>query len=202
VAFGCTTCLFSPVLLVLGFIALIIFKQISTLFPAASFLAILFVGWLLFISIVWGVYRRMEDADQQKEANAQLAVLREQHRAKLLATRQIDKLNPKEFEEYVAAVFQQMGYRTQQSGHTYQRDGGIDIRAWRGNEYVVIQCKKVSSPVSESIVRDLLGVVTKEKAHKGILASTGGYSSHAKQFAHGAPLELWEAGDLVTRAKS
>jgi predicted Mrr-cat superfamily restriction endonuclease len=199
--------------MIIGLMVLAAINDFIITYPITTFLSCLFIIWLLFIGAALSWYRRGEEAGYQKqvdheaiyqqELTAQVAALRQQKQATKspLASVNIDKLDPKKFEEHVEAVFQKLGYRTQQSGHTNQPDGGVDIRAWRGNEYIVIQCKKVSSPVGSPMVRDLLGVVTKEQAHKGILVSTGGYSSHAKTFAQGSPLELWEKSDLIRHAR-
>lgn len=97
-----------------------------------------------------------------------------------------------EFEGVTQRLLSSMGLRmttTKVSG-----DGGIDLIAISESPVFagtyVIQCKDWSTPVGEPIVRDLYGVVTSERANKGILITTGRFTAAAVQFAEGKPLEL------------
>src|SRR3990167_8649443 len=100
--------------------------------------------------------------------------------------------NGLDFERQVHALLKKMGFEahvTKASG-----DGGIDIIAHSkehitGGKYI-IQCKDWSKPVGEPPVRDLYGVVTAEKANKGILITTSTFTSPAIKFAKDKPLEL------------
>ncbi|MBI5048960.1 MAG: restriction endonuclease [Deltaproteobacteria bacterium] len=100
--------------------------------------------------------------------------------------------NGLDFERQVHALLKKMGFEadvTKASG-----DGGIDIIAHSkehitGGKYI-IQCKDWSNPVGEPPVRDLYGVVTAEKANKGILITTSTFTSPAIKFAEDKPLEL------------
>ena len=91
-------------------------------------------------------------------------------------------LRPYEFEYLVALLFEKMGYRVSVTKAT--RDGGIDVVARnieRGKtEFLLIQCKRYESNVPVAVVRELLGVVSRMQANKGIVVSTSGFTSRAK----------------------
>lgn len=96
------------------------------------------------------------------------------------------------FEKEVLQLIRKMGFEaltTKSSG-----DGGIDIIATSSQPMTkgtyVIQCKDWSSSVGEPPVRDLYGVVHSERANKGILITTSTFTSSAKKFAEGKPIEL------------
>lgn len=103
-----------------------------------------------------------------------------------------------EFEKICQVLVEKMGFTaeiTKASG-----DGGIDIIAYNHQPLLsgkyIIQCKRYSGSVGEPIIRDLYGVVTSERANKGILMTTGSFTKQAIAFAEGKPIELIN-GDML-----
>lgn len=104
----------------------------------------------------------------------------------------INSLSGIEFENVCQQLIEKMGFSvetTKASG-----DGGIDLIA---NNYqpilsgrYIIQCKRYSGSVGEPIIRDLYGVITSERANKGILMTTGYFTKSAISFAEGKQIEL------------
>ncbi len=96
------------------------------------------------------------------------------------------------FEQEVLTYLQTMGFKAEQTEKT--ADGGIDIIAHSNRPLFqgkyIIQCKNWSKPVGEPVVRDLYGVVTAERANKGILVTASRFTASAMKFAKGKPLEL------------
>ncbi len=96
------------------------------------------------------------------------------------------------FEQEVLTYLQTMGFEAERTEKT--ADGGIDIIAHSSEPLFqgkyVIQCKNWSKPVGEPVVRDLYGVVTAERANKGILIAASRFTASAITFAKDKPLEL------------
>jgi len=97
-----------------------------------------------------------------------------------------------DFEQTIKTLFVKMGFEailTKSSG-----DGGIDVIVLNNEPMTkgkyVIQCKDWTASVGEAPVRDLLGVVHSEGANKGILITTSAFTTSAKRFAEGKPIEL------------
>ncbi len=116
-----------------------------------------------------------------------------------MADRGIDDLGGHEFEDLVEALLQKMGLVTE--GRKPSADGGVDIVANNpapvvGGRYIV-QCKRYSHPVGVPVVRDLFGVVTAERAGKGILVTTSRFTQDAIEFAADKPLELIDGDRLA-----
>lgn len=65
----------------------------------------------------------------------------------------------------------------------------------------IIQCKRYSGSVGEPIIRDLYGVITSERANKGILMTTGHFTKSAIAFAEGKQIELIDGEKLDTLLK-
>ncbi len=103
-----------------------------------------------------------------------------QHPTKILLS-----LDPYQFEFLVAGLFHEMGYKTRLTRKTY--DGGRDIIAEKKGPGVrqrsLIQCKKTEKNVGVEMLRSLLGVVSSEKATRGILVTTGEFTASAKRFS-------------------
>ena len=104
----------------------------------------------------------------------------------------LNSLSGIEFENLCQALLQKLGFEvetTKQSG-----DGGIDLIAYNHQVFLsgkyIVQCKRYVGGVGEPIIRDLYGVVTSERANKGILMTTGYFSMSAIKFASDKNIEL------------
>ena len=104
----------------------------------------------------------------------------------------IDTLSGIEFEKVCQMLVEKMGFTTQTTKAS--GDGGIDLIAYNHQPFLsgkyIIQCKRYAGSVGEPIIRDLYGVVTSERANKGILMTTGHFTKSAVAFATGKPIEL------------
>lgn len=105
---------------------------------------------------------------------------------------EINTLSGVEFERVCKLLLENMGFSvetTKASG-----DGGIDLFAYNTQPLLsgkyIIQCKRYAGSVGEPIIRDLYGVVTSERANKGILITTGHFTKSAIHFAENKPIEL------------
>ncbi|MGN0517645.1 MAG: restriction endonuclease [Acutalibacteraceae bacterium] len=110
----------------------------------------------------------------------------------------IQSLSGKEFERICGELMSAMGFQveyTKASG-----DGGVDLVARNHSPLIkgryIIQCKRYTGTVGEPIIRDLYGVVASQHAVKGILITTGNFSTPAQTFAHNLPIELINGYEL------
>lgn len=111
---------------------------------------------------------------------------------------EINEMSGIEFEGLCQKMLQKLGFSvetTKQSG-----DGGIDLVAQNHTPLLkgtyVVQCKRYAGSVGEPVVRDLYGVVTSERANKGILITTGSFTLSAMRFAEGKNIELIDGEQL------
>ncbi len=106
----------------------------------------------------------------------------------------INKKNPYEFQDCVAALLKGMGYYTPFIAPK-GKDGGIDVLAYRdplGTESprIRVQVKhRKTSPATVQEVRQLMGLLQKGD-NVGIFVSTGGFTSAAKGEARHAPVHV------------
>ena len=97
-----------------------------------------------------------------------------------------------EFEVFMTGLFRRLGFEVETTA--YSNDGGIDLIAVY-NEPIfsgkyIIQCKNWIGSVGQPEVRDLYGVVTDQRANKGILITPSDYTQQAIDFARGKNIEL------------
>jgi HJR/Mrr/RecB family endonuclease len=100
-------------------------------------------------------------------------------------------LSPYEFEDFVAKLFQKMGYSTTVTKKT--GDFGVDIIAKDKTDTIAIQVKKnkIGSNIGNVTVQQILGAMWNIKANKAIIITTSDFTVQAKLQAKDAPVELW-----------
>lgn len=98
-------------------------------------------------------------------------------------------LTPRQFEQLIADLFAGFGFNVELTSKT--RDGGRDVIAI-GRDIVevkyVIECKRYAkkNKVGVNIIRELHGTTVRERATKGVLATTGKFSSSAHEWLEDA----------------
>ncbi|MET0936711.1 MAG: restriction endonuclease, partial [Luteibacter sp.] len=94
-----------------------------------------------------------------------------------------------EFERLIGEHYASRGYRVEHSGTgasgTHRKyDGGIDLKLFRGDEYIVVQCKRENVfQVTHNVVHELIGVMHTQGATGAIVVNAGEYSVAAKEAA-------------------
>lgn len=96
------------------------------------------------------------------------------------------QLSSRRFEELIVEIFIRKGYNVELTPAT--RDGGKDIYVASKNDFgsflYVVECKKYdpNHKVGVKVLRDLYGVLSKERATYGIAVTTSYFSKPAKEF--------------------
>lgn len=106
-------------------------------------------------------------------------------------------LKPSEFEDYIAHLFNKLGFTTELVGGSY--DGGVDVIAIKDNIKHYIQCKKfITSQVSVGAVRDFYGALVDHLANgKGYFITTNKFTLEAEKFAEDKSIELIDGYRLI-----
>ena len=95
-----------------------------------------------------------------------------------------------EFEQLIGEFFRRDGYAVVQS-HSATADGGVDIHLERNSGHYLVQCKHWrSKSVGAPVVRELYGLMTARGASGCFVVTSGRFSSEARTFASGLPIEL------------
>lgn len=107
------------------------------------------------------------------------------------------EVHPKTFEDVVAAVFRDSGYKAEVT--TYQGDGGIDVvLRTPTDETVGVQVKRYKRTIEVEQIRAFAGALLLNDHPSGIYVTTSAYQSGAHDAARGfgargLPIELIDA---------
>ncbi len=112
----------------------------------------------------------------------------------------MQRMEPVEFEEFVATLFRGMGYRVERTRAS--GDEGIDLRLRRGRRTAIVQCKRYRGPVGQPVVRDLYGTMLHVGADEAYLVTTGHITRAARRWAQGKPIHLVDGVRLVEWART
>ncbi len=113
------------------------------------------------------------------------------------SVKSIKNLSWIEFEHLVSEAYKRKGYSIIENLGA-GADGGVDLVLIKDVEKILVQCKNWrSSKVGVPIVREMLGLVTAEKASKGVVVCSGAFTSDAIQFARKNGIQLVGGSELT-----
>jgi len=143
------------------------------------------------------VERMLEEVRKEvREAREKSERIRLQAKRADLKLAQLGTLSPEGFEEFVAEVFEALGYEVEVVGGT--GDQGADLRVRREGLLGVVQCKYHSRGVVGSPeLQKFLGTVHHTRSHKGFFVTTRTFSLAAEKFVADHPIELIDGPRLV-----
>jgi len=131
-----------------------------------------------------------------REGREQAERLRQQARRADLKLKQLATLTPEGFEEFVAELFEALGYDVERTGGT--GDEGVDLRVRRRGLLAIVQCKYHSRGVVGSPeLQRFLGTIHHTSSHKGFFVTTRTFSLAAEKFVAEHPIELIDGPRLV-----
>jgi restriction system protein len=130
-----------------------------------------------------------------------VSVFKGKHRVKLLeeqsGIQSIRAMSWQDFELLIGEAFRRKSFEVMENGGG-GADGGIDLILHKGGRKSIVQCKRWKNySINVSLVRELYGVMTAERATECIFVSSGSYTSEARLFAEGKPIWLIDGSELV-----
>lgn len=141
-------------------------------------------------------HRRRVIEEMVVEAREKAERLRLQARRADLKLAQLADLTPEGFEEFVAELFEAIGYTVDRVGGT--GDEGVDLRVERKGLRGVVQCKyHKKGVVGSPELQKFLGTIHHTSSHKGFFVTTRTFSLAAERFAGDHPIELVDGPRLV-----
>jgi restriction system protein len=131
-----------------------------------------------------------------REGRERVERLRRQARRADLKLAQLASLTPEGFEEFVAEVFEAIGFEVEHVGGS--GDEGADLRVRRRGMLGVVQCKYHSKGVIGSpALQKFLGTVHHTGSHKGFFVTTRTFTLAAEKFVSEHPIELIDGPRLI-----
>jgi restriction system protein len=155
-----------------------------------------------FVRQLGGAERAEAERDVEKirteirEGREHVERLRHQARRADLKLKQLATLTPEGFEEFVAELFEALGYEVERVGGS--GDEGADLRVRRRGLLAVVQCKYHSRGVVGSPeLQKFLGTIHHTMSHKGFFVTTRTFTLAAERFVAEHPIELIDGPRLV-----
>jgi restriction system protein len=110
---------------------------------------------------------------------------------------QLETLTPEGFEEFVAELFEALGFEVEILGGA--GDEGADLRVRRKGLLGVVQCKysKGKAVIGSPELQKFLGTIHHTGSHKGFFVTTRTFSLAAERFVAEHPIELIDGPRLV-----
>ena len=131
-----------------------------------------------------------------REGRERVERMRHQAKRADLKLAQLATLTPEGFEEFVAELFEAMGYEVERVGGT--GDEGADLLARRKGLLAVVQCKyHTRGVVGSPELQKFLGTVHHTRSHKGFFVTTRTFTLAAEKFVAEHPIELIDGPRLV-----
>lgn len=102
----------------------------------------------------------------------------------------IDEMDGYQFEEFVAKLFVEMGYKAEVTNSS--GDYGIDVIAKRKGLTIGIQAKRYSDKVSNKAVQEVIAGISYYKLDQGMVITNNYFTRQAQNQAKGTNVLLWD----------
>ncbi len=111
------------------------------------------------------------------------------------------RMSWRQFEQLAGEAFRRQGYAVEETG-LGGADGGIDLILRKGGKTTLVQCKQWQNwQVGVKVVREMYGLLMHHQAAAVKIVALGDYTSEARHFAHGKPIELIHGGELIATVR-
>jgi restriction system protein len=108
----------------------------------------------------------------------------------------------RQFEQLAGEAFRRQGYAVEETG-LGGADGGIDLLLRKDGQTTLVQCKQWQNrQVGVKVVREMYGLLIHHQAAAVKIVALGDYTSEARRFAQGKPIELIHGGELIATVRS
>lgn len=107
----------------------------------------------------------------------------------------VDKLQGEEFEDFLLAHFQNLGYDAEKTSKT--NDYGADLILKKAGKKTVVQAKRWVSKVGIAAIQEVFGAKSYYKADNCIVVSNNYFTPNAINLAKASNVELWDRNKLL-----
>jgi restriction system protein len=112
------------------------------------------------------------------------------------------RMSWRQFEQLAGEAFRRQGYAVEETG-LGGADGGIDLILRKHGKTTLVQCKQWQNwQVGVKVVREMYGLLMHHQAAAVKIVALGDYTSDARRFAQGKPIELIHGGELISTVRS
>lgn len=108
---------------------------------------------------------------------------------------EIDKMTGIEFEEFLKAHFEEIGYKAKMTPTT--NDYGADLILNKDGEKIVVQAKRWNDKVGNTAVQEIVSAKGYYKADRAMVITNSYYTNNAYELAKANNVELWDRNNLI-----
>ncbi|PFX61612.1 hypothetical protein COL36_10405 [Bacillus wiedmannii] len=132
----------------------------------------------------------MQEGEEQMLKDYESYLLNEDEDCESITIEVIDTMDGYQFEEFVAQLFQDMGYKTEVTSSS--GDYGIDVIASRKGLKIGIQAKRYSDKVPNKAVQEVIAGIAFYNLDQGLVITNNYYTKQAQNQAKGTNVLLWD----------
>jgi len=110
---------------------------------------------------------------------------------------QIDAMDGRTFEEYLATLFRRLGYQT--SVTRYRGDFGADLIIERDGCRAAVQAKRSSKPVGVKAIQEVVTSMNMYGCDQALVVTNRHYTDQACTLARANEVKLWDRDILVSQ---
>ncbi|WP_144611802.1 restriction endonuclease [Bacillus cereus] len=141
----------------------------------------------------------MQDGEEQMLQDYESDLLAEDEDVPSITIEDVDEMDGYQFEEFVAQLFQEMGYKTEVTSSS--GDYGIDVIAKRKGLTIGIQAKRYSDKVSNKAVQEVIAGIAFYNLDQGLVITNNYYTKPAQNQAKGTSVLLWDRDMLLQKLR-
>lgn len=109
----------------------------------------------------------------------------------------VDKMTGVQFEEYLAAHFDNLGYKVEHIGQS--GDYGADLLLYRDGKSVVVQAKRYQDKVGVKAVQEVISAKEYYGCNNAMVVTNSYFTPNAVQMATQCNVELWDRDKIRKR---
>lgn len=107
----------------------------------------------------------------------------------------IDRMTGEEFEEYLAAQFENMGYEVELT--PLSNDYGADLVCYKNEEVLIVQAKRYNGVVGNAAVQEIVAAKGYYEATRCMVVTNSHFSPNAIALADANDVELWDRDSIT-----
>jgi restriction system protein len=121
--------------------------------------------------------------------------LRRERRLARSGIAEVDRMDGRTFEEFLAGLFRARGYRVELTA--FSGDYGADLVIAKGGLRRAVQAKRHSRPVGIRAVQEVVGAVRHYGCQEALVVANRDFTPAARRLARDNGVELWDRARLV-----
>lgn len=106
----------------------------------------------------------------------------------------IDQMTGEEFEKYLAAQFENMGYEVELT--PLSNDYGADLVCYKGEEILIVQAKRYNAVVGNAAIQEIVAAKGYYNATRCMVVTNSHFSANAIALADANDVELWDRDSI------